>query len=51
MRSLLLLIALAVALAGCGYKTPLKLPKPDPAAQKTAPKPPADNDKKPAGEQ
>jgi predicted small lipoprotein YifL len=50
MRAFLSLVALAVLLAGCGYKTPLKLPKPEPGAQKTAPKPPADNDKKPADE-
>ncbi len=60
MRPLLSLIALAVLLAGCGYKTPLMLPKskpgapspaPKPGAQDTAPKPPAEeDDKKPAGE-
>lgn len=51
MRLLLWLIALAVLLAGCGYKTPLSLPKPKPGAQSTAPKPPAgQDDKKPAGE-
>ena len=32
MRPLLSLIALAVLLAGCGYKTPLSLPKPKPVA-------------------
>jgi predicted small lipoprotein YifL len=52
MRPLLLLIALAVVLAGCGYKTPLTLPKQKPAAPSTAPKPPAEqDDKKPAGDQ
>jgi predicted small lipoprotein YifL len=51
MRPLLSLIALAVLLAGCGYKTPLTLPKPKPGAQSTAPQPPAgQDDKKPAGE-
>lgn len=51
MRSLLSLIALAVLLAGCGYKAPLYLPKPKPGAQSTAPKPaPGQDEKKPAGE-
>jgi predicted small lipoprotein YifL len=51
MRLFLALVALAVLLAGCGYKTPLTLPKPKPGAQSTAPKPPAgQDDKKPAGE-
>jgi predicted small lipoprotein YifL len=51
MRALLSLIALAVLLAGCGYKTPLSLPKPKPGEKATAPKsPPAENEKKPAGE-
>ena len=51
MRALLLLIALAVLLAGCGYKTPLKLPKPAPGEKPAATKPPpAENEKKPAGE-
>jgi predicted small lipoprotein YifL len=40
------MIALAVLVAGCGYKTPLRLPKPGekPAATKPAP---AENEKKP----
>jgi len=50
MRPLLTLIVLAVLAAGCGYKTPLKLPKPEPGEKTSAPKPPAQNDKKPAGE-
>ena len=60
MRPLLSLIAFAVLLAGCGYKTPLYLPKPTPVApgaapkpgaQDTAPKPPTgQDDKKPAGD-
>jgi predicted small lipoprotein YifL len=51
MRLFLALVGLAVLLAGCGYKTPLTLPKPKPGAQSTAPKPPAgQDDKKPAGE-
>jgi predicted small lipoprotein YifL len=60
MRPLLSLIALAVLLAGCGYKAPLYLPKPKPGAPSTVPKPsapstapkppPAQEDKKPAGE-
>jgi len=51
MRPLPLLIALAVLLAGCGYKTPLTLPKPKPDAKTAAQKPPpAPDDKKPAGE-
>ena len=51
MRALLLLTVLALLLAGCGYKTPLTLPKPKPEAQKSAP--PASSqpeDKKPAPE-
>ncbi|MGH8662388.1 MAG: LPS translocon maturation chaperone LptM [Burkholderiales bacterium] len=51
MHPLTLLIAVAVLLAGCGYKTPLALPKPKPGEKTTAPKPPpAENDKKPASE-
>ena len=50
MRPLLTLIILAVLAAGCGYNTPLKLPKPEPGAQGTAAKPPAENATKPAGE-
>ena len=51
MRLLTLLAALAVLLAGCGYKTPLTLPKPKPGEKATATKPPpAENEKKPAGE-
>jgi predicted small lipoprotein YifL len=48
MRALLSMIALAVLLAGCGYKTPLTLPKP---GEKAAPAKPApvENEKKPAG--
>jgi predicted small lipoprotein YifL len=37
MRAALSLIALAVAVAGCGYKGPLYLPPPKPAAQKPKP--------------
>ena len=36
MRASLFTIALAVALAGCGHKGPLYLPKPKPEAQKPA---------------
>ncbi len=51
MRPLLSLIALAVLLAGCGYKAPLYLPKPKPGAPSTAPKPPAgQDDRKPASD-
>ena len=51
MRPLLSLIALAVLLAGCGYKGPLYLPKPKPGAQSTAPKSPrGHNEKKPTGD-
>ena len=51
MRPLLSLIALAVLLAGCGYKGPLYLPKPKPGAQSTAPKPlPGQDEKKPTGD-
>ena len=47
MRPLLLLITLAVLIAGCGYKTPLTLPKPKPGEKSAAQKPPpAENDKK-----
>jgi len=46
-----LIIALAVLLAGCGYKTPLTLPTPAPDAKSKAQKPPpGENDKKPASE-
>jgi predicted small lipoprotein YifL len=49
MRLPVLLIALAALVAGCGYKTPLKLPKP--AEKAAAVKPPqGENEKKPAGE-
>jgi predicted small lipoprotein YifL len=52
MRPLLLLMALAVLLAGCGYKGPLYLPKPKPEAQKAASKTaPSQDDKKPAVDQ
>ena len=44
MRAVLSLIALAVSLAGCGYKGPLYLPKPKPDAQKPVPAPPAPPD-------
>jgi len=52
MRALSPLIALAVLLAGCGYKGPLYLPKPKPGAQQPA-TPPAsqENEKKPTGDQ
>ena len=51
MRPLLSLIALALLLAGCGYKTPLSLPKPKPGSPSTVPKPPAgQDDKKPAAD-
>ena len=51
MRFLYSLIALAVLLAGCGYKAPLYLPKPKPGAPSTAPKPPpVQDDKQPAGD-
>jgi predicted small lipoprotein YifL len=51
MRALLSLIALAVLLAACGYKTPLKLPKSKPGEKPAATKPaPAEDEKKSAGE-
>ena len=51
MRLTVLLIALAALIAGCGYKTPLKLPPSKPAEKATAQKPaPGENDKKPASE-
>jgi predicted small lipoprotein YifL len=46
MRAALSLIALAVAIAGCGYKAPLYLPKSKPAAQKPKPAAPAPTEKK-----
>jgi len=49
MRALLSLIALAVSIAGCGYKGPLYLPKPKPEAQKPAPPPPASSEEKKSG--
>ena len=49
MRALFSLIALAVSIAGCGYKGPLTLPKPKPEAQKPAPVPPAQPDEKKSG--
>ena len=51
MRLLALLIAIAALVAGCGYKTPLKLPPPKPPEKAVAQKPaPEDDDKKAAGE-
>jgi predicted small lipoprotein YifL len=51
MRLLFLLIALAMLVAGCGYKTPLKLPPSKPAEKTAAQKhPPEENDKARAGE-
>ncbi len=51
MRPLLSLMALAVLLAGCGYKGPLFLPTPKPEAQKPALKPvPVPVENKPEGE-
>jgi predicted small lipoprotein YifL len=51
MRPLLSVIALAVALAGCGYKTPLTLPKPKPVEKPAAQKPaPAETGEKPKNE-
>lgn len=48
MRVLQYLIALAVLLAGCGYKGPLYLPKPKPGAQQPATPPaPQQEEKKP----
>jgi len=37
MRAVVLLIASALIVAGCGYKGPLVLPKPKPEAKKPAP--------------
>lgn len=51
MRRLLALVTLAVLIAGCGYKTPLVLPKPKPDEKASAQKPPpAENEKKPENE-
>lgn len=51
MRLLVLLIALAALVAGCGYKTPLKLPPKKPPEKAAAQKPALeDNEKKDAGE-
>ena len=36
MRAALYSTAIAILIAGCGYKAPLYLPKPKPAAQKPA---------------
>jgi predicted small lipoprotein YifL len=41
MRAAFWLIALALSIAGCGYKGPLYQPKPKPEAQKPAPPPAA----------
>ena len=46
MRPFLLLIALAVLLAGCGYKGPLYLPKTKPEAQKPATPPASRSEEK-----
>ena len=46
MRAAICLVVLAVLIAGCGYKGPLKLPKPKPEAQKAAAKPGAGPDEK-----
>jgi len=49
MRALLPMIVLTALVAGCGYKTPLTLPKPKPEAQKPeAPAPIKPDEKKPA---
>jgi predicted small lipoprotein YifL len=51
MRAALSLIVLACAIAGCGYKGPLYMPKPKPEAQKPAPPPAAPQEgSKPAAE-
>ena len=51
MRLPVLLIALAALVAGCGYKTPLKLPPSKPVEKAAAQKPPpGENEKKPADE-
>jgi len=48
MRALLTLIVLAALLMACGYKGPLYLPPEKPEAQKPAPQPaPEDEKKKP----
>lgn len=39
LRSILLLLALTLSVAGCGYKGPLYLPGSKPAAKKPAPEP------------
>jgi predicted small lipoprotein YifL len=39
MRAVVSLLALAAALAACGYKGPLYMPKPEPQAQQPAPDP------------
>ena len=41
MRILLSLMALALSIAGCGYKGPLYFPKPKPGVQKPASAPAA----------
>ncbi len=46
MRASITLIVLVALLAACGYKGPLYLPQEKPVAQKPAPQPAPDNEKK-----
>jgi predicted small lipoprotein YifL len=51
MRPLPALVAVALLIAGCGYKTPLVLPKPKPDEKASAQKPsPTEKEKKPENE-
>ncbi|HKA44821.1 MAG TPA: lipoprotein [Burkholderiales bacterium] len=50
MRPLIALMLFALSVTGCGYKTPLVLPKPKPEAQKPSSPPPAAADAKKSGD-
>jgi len=50
MRPLIALIIFAFSIAGCGYKTPLSLPPPKPAAQKPSPAPQSAAEQKKSGD-
>jgi predicted small lipoprotein YifL len=50
MRIALSSLAAAILIVGCGYKGPLYLPKPKPAAQQPAPATPTQPDASKSGE-